>query len=266
MPDRADVLLRDLDDRGVLTLTLHRPEAKNAFDGDLQAALTAAFSEPDDDVRVVVVTGSGDVFSAGADLRWMAAAADATHEANLASSRAFEEMLAAVDRCPVPVVARLNGPAIAGALGFVTCADVVVAMRDATFGFSETRLGLAPAMISHYAVRRIGIGAARRYLLTGERFDAEVAHGLGLLTDVVDDVAALDATVARHVDAFLAAAPGAVRATKELLATIAATPAPEDTLGARVELIARRRASDEGQAGMAAFFAREPAPWVPREG
>jgi methylglutaconyl-CoA hydratase len=258
----TDVLRRERDDRGVLTLTIDRPEVKNAFDGDLQEALTAAFTAVDDDVRVVVVTGAGTVFSAGADLNWMRSAVDATFEENVASSRRFEAMLAAVDACPAPVVARVNGHCLAGALGLVTCADVAIAVRGSLFGFSETRLGLAPAMISHYAVRRTGIGAARRYLLTGERFDADRALALGLVVDVVDDHDQLDAAVGDLVDAFLAAAPGAVRDTKRLLATIAATPDPADTVDARVELISRRRVSDEGQAGMAAFFDRQPPPWV----
>jgi methylglutaconyl-CoA hydratase len=258
----TDVLRADRDDRGVLTLTIDRPEVKNAFDGDLQEALTAAFTEVDDAVRVVVVTGAGSVFSAGADLNWMRSAVDATFEENVASSRRFEAMLAAVDACPAPVVARVNGHCLAGALGLVTCADVAIAVRGSLFGFSETRLGLAPAMISHYAVRRTGIGAARRYLLTGERFDAERALDLGLVVDVVDDQDQLDTAIGELVDAFLAAAPGAVRDTKRLLATIAATPDPADTVGARVELISRRRVSDEGQAGMAAFFDRQPPPWA----
>lgn len=261
----SEVLRSERDERGVLTLTIDRPEVRNAFDEQLQQALTDAFSTVDDDVRVVVVTGAGSTFSAGADLTWMRSAVDATFEENLASSRRFEAMLAAVDTCPAPVIARVNGHCLAGGLGLVTCADVAVAVRGALFGFSETRIGLAPAMISHYAVRRTGIGAARRYLLTGERFDADRALQLGLLVDVVDDEDALDAAVDGLVDALLAAAPGAVRDTKRLLATIAATPDPADTLDARVELIARRRASDEGQAGMAAFFDRQPAPWIPSE-
>jgi methylglutaconyl-CoA hydratase len=260
--DVTDVLRRDRDDRGVLTLTIDRPEVKNAFDTELQEALLDAFSQVGDETRVVVVTGAGDVFSAGADLNWMRASADATHEDIVASSGRFEQMLAAVDRCPAPVVARVNGHCLAGALGLVTCADVAVGVRGALFGFSETRLGIAPAMISHYAVRRIGIGPARRWLLTGERFDADRAKELGLLGDVVDGPEALDAAVSELVDAFLQAAPGSIRETKQLLAAIAATPDPADTVDARVELISRRRLSEEGQAGMAAFFARTPPPWV----
>jgi methylglutaconyl-CoA hydratase len=258
----SDVLRHDRDERGVLTLTIDRPQVKNAFDGELQEALTDAFSDVGEDVRVVVVTGAGDVFSAGADLTWMRSAVDASFDDNVASSRRFEAMLAAVDGCPAPVVARVNGHCLAGALGLVTCADVAVAVRGSLFGFSETRLGLAPAMISHYAVRRTGIGAARRYLLTGERFDADRARDLGLVVEVVDDQQQLDAAIEALVDAFLVAAPGAVRDTKRLLATIAATPDPADTVDARVELISRRRVSDEGQAGMAAFFDRQPPPWA----
>lgn len=262
----SDVLRSDLDHRGVLTLTLDRPEVRNAFDGRLQDALIGAFTDVADDVRVIVVTGAGSVFSAGADLEWMRSAATADAERSAAGSRDLEAMFSAVDRCPAPVIARINGHCLAGAVGLVTCADVAVAVRGSLFGFSETRLGLAPAMISHYAVRRIGIGAARRYMLTGERFDADRARELGLLSEVAEDEAALDATVAGLVDGLLASAPGAVRETKQLLATIAAEPDPAATVDERVALISRRRVSDEGQAGMAAFFTRQPPPWAPATG
>ena len=258
----SDVLLTETDAHGVRTLTLNRPDRRNAFDGELQTALTEAFAGVGDDVRVVVVTGAGSAFSAGADLTWMRSAVDATFEENVASSRTFEQMLDAVDTCPAPVVARVNGHCLAGAVGLIACADISVAVRDALMGFSETRLGLAPAMISHYALRRIGLSAARRYLLTGERFSAAAGREMGLVTEVVDDVDALDVAVDGIVGELLAAAPGAVRDTKRLLATITVTPDPAATVDARVELISRRRVSEEGQAGMAAFFAKEPVPWA----
>ncbi len=255
----TDVLRTDRDDRGVLTLTIDRPEVKNAFDGELQEALTAAFEEVDDDVRVVVVTGAGTVFSAGADLNWMRSAVDASFEDNVASSRRFEAMLAAVDTCPAPVIARVNGHCLAGALGLVTCADVAVAVRGVAVRVQRdpARPGagddLALRRPPHRHRRRSPLPADRRALRRGPSPRARPARRRGgrrgsRSTPTVDAL----------VDAFLAAAPGAVRDTKRLLATIAATPDPADTVDARVELISRRRVSDEGQAGMAAFFDRQP--------
>lgn len=259
----ADVLRRELDNRGVLTLTMDRPEARNAFSAELQTALSSAFAEVDDDVRVVVLTGAGPAFSAGADIRWMRSAADNSFEDNVADSGRFESMLQVVDTCPAPVIARVNGHALGGAVGLIACADIVVAAEGALFGFSEVRLGIAPAMISHYAQRRIGVGNARRYFLTGERFDAARAVELGLVGEVASDLDDLDARVEHLVGELLASAPGAQRETKALIARIAATPEPADTLDARVELIARLRAAEEGQDGLGAFFDKRLPRWHP---
>ncbi|MTV25424.1 enoyl-CoA hydratase/isomerase family protein [Nitriliruptoraceae bacterium ZYF776] len=242
---------------------MDRPEARNAFSEELQSSLTDAFAGVGEDVRVIVLTGAGPAFSAGADIAWMRSAADNGFEDNVADSRRFEGMLAAVDTCPVPVVARINGHALGGAVGLIACADVALAVDGALFGFSEVRLGIAPAMISHYAQRRIGVGNARRYFLTGERFDAARAQRLGLVSEVAADLAALDDLVDHVVDELLASAPGAQRATKALIATIASTPDPADTVDARVELIARLRVAEEGQDGLGAFFDKRRPSWHP---
>ncbi|MFA9445530.1 enoyl-CoA hydratase-related protein [Egicoccus sp. AB-alg6-2] len=259
----TDALLIDRDDRGVVTLTLNRPDVRNAFNGALMQAIGESVDElaADPEVRVLVLTGAGPVFSAGADLNWMASMRDYTFEENVADSRRFEAMLRAVDDFPAPVVARVNGHALGGAAGLLGCVDLAVAVRGSLFGFTEVRLGIAPAMISAYVQPRIGTSQARRYFLTGERFDADRALTLGLVSEVceADD---LDTTCGRIVSELLAAGPGAQRETKQLIRQI-------DRLGRdesrelRLELIARLRVSAEGQEGMGAFFDKRPAAWIP---
>jgi methylglutaconyl-CoA hydratase len=261
------VLAIDRDARGVVTLTLDRPDVRNAFDAELMRALTAAVAELADDptVRVLVLTGAGRVFSAGADLTWMGAMAGYSFEENVADSRGFEAMLRTVDDAPVPVVARVNGHALGGAAGLLGCVDVAVAVKSARFGFTEARLGLAPAMISAYVQPRIGVAAARRYFLSGERFDAERAAQLGLVHEVCDDDA-LDATVGRVVDDLLAAGPAAQRAIKPLIRAVAAASDPDATEQLRLELISRLRVGEEGQEGLAAFFEHRRPSWAPEPG
>lgn len=255
------------DDRGVVTLTLNRPEVRNAFDAQLMRSLTEAVRELGEDpaFRVLVLTGAGRVFSAGADLTWMGAMAGYSFDENVADSRGFEAMLRTVHDAPFPVVARVNGHALGGAAGLLGCVDVAVAVRSARIGFTEARLGLAPAMISAYVQPRIGVAAARRYFLTGERFDAERAHQLGLIHEVCDDEA-LDATVARLVDDLLAAGPAAQRAIKPLIQAVAAAADPDTTEQLRLELISRLRVSEEGQEGLAAFFEHRRPRWAPDPG
>jgi methylglutaconyl-CoA hydratase len=236
---------------------------RNAFNADLMAAIgdTVAELGRDPDVRALVVTGSGPVFSAGADLTWMSAMRDYTFEENVADSRRFEAMLRAVDDFPAPTVARVNGHALGGAAGLLGCVDIAVAVRGSLFGFTEVRLGIAPAMISAYVQPRIGTAQARRYFLTGERFDADRAHQLGLVSEVceADD---LDATCARILDELLAAGPSAQRETKRLIRAIDGL-ARDDSRDLRVELIAKLRVADEGQEGMTAFFEKRRPAWVP---
>lgn len=259
----TDALLIDRDDRGVVTLTLNRPEVRNAFDSDLMQAIGDAVDDlaGDPDVRVLVITGAGTVFSAGADLNWMASVRDYTFEQNVADSRRFEGMLRAVDDFPAPTVARVNGHALGGAAGLLGCVDMAVAVRGSRFGFTEVRLGIAPAMISAYVQPRIGTANARRYFLTGERFDADRAAAIGLVGEVCepDD---LDTVLARLLDELLAAGPTAQRETKQLIRRIDALDR-DDSRELRLELIARLRGADEGQEGMRAFFDKRPAAWVP---
>jgi methylglutaconyl-CoA hydratase len=258
----TDALRLDRDDRGVVTLTLDRPAARNAFDADLMRAITEAVTDlaGDDGLRALVITGAGDAFSAGADLGWMSAMAGYSFDENVADSRRFERMLRAVHDFPAPTVARVNGHALGGAAGLLGCVDIAVAVRGAWLGFTEVRVGIVPAMISAYVQPRIGLANARRYFLTGERFDADRAFHLGLVHEVCDPDD-LDAVTDRVLDEVLAAGPQAQREVKRLIAAIDAAEDLDASEQVRVESISRMRVSEEGQEGMRAFFERRPAAW-----
>ena len=247
----------------VVTLTLDRPEVGNAIDDALVARLGDALAEcaREPAVRAVVVTGAGRVFSAGADLRWMRSMQAAGTEANLADARRTQALFVAVAELPRPVVARVNGPARGGGVGLVAAADVVVAAAEAHFAFSEVRLGLIPAMIAPFVIARIGPARARRLFCTAETFGAADALAWGLVDRVVP-AAELDAAVAAVVGDLLKAGPAALAAAKALVRDVGR--APHDAVpGLTAELIARLRASDEGQEGMAAFLEKRPPRWTP---
>jgi methylglutaconyl-CoA hydratase len=248
-------LLVDRDERNVVTLTMNRPEVRNAFGPDLMRALIAALEDlaKDDAVRAVVLTGAGKAFSAGADLTWMSSIVDNSFEENVEDSRGFERMLRAVYDAPMPVLARVNGHALGGAAGLLGCVDIAVAVRGAKFGFTEAKLGIAPAMISAYVQPRIGLANAHRYFLTGAIFDADRAREIGLVQEVCDPDD-LDATFDAVLDEVLAAGPNAQRETKTLVRAIDASNGPDDSEQFRVELISRLRASDEAQSRIRAFL------------
>ncbi len=237
-------------DGPVLRITLARPERRNAFDGELIAALTAAFGEAGD-ARVVVLAGEGASFCAGADIDWMRASAGLSHEENVAEALLLHAMFDVVDGCPAPVVGRVQGHALGGGCGLVACCDIAIAAPDAVFAFSEVKLGLVPAVISPFALAKIGPSGARRYFVTGERFDAGEALRIGLVHEVADD---LDAAVDRIAAELLTAGPDAARAAKALARH--QLTAEEST-----RLIAERRTSAEGQEGLRAFLERRPPGW-----
>jgi methylglutaconyl-CoA hydratase len=242
-------------DGDVLRVTLARPERRNAFDAALIRELTKAFSDVGD-ARAVVLTGEGTSFCAGADVEWQRSSLDLTLEENVEDALRLHRMMAAVDACPAPLVARVQGFALGGGSGLVACADVVVAAQDATFGFTEVRLGIIPAVISPFVFAKIGPGAARHLFLTGERFDADTALRIGLVHEVTDD---LDSAVARHVAEILKSGPQATRAAKEL-----ARRRPTD--GEELARIAAGlRAGEEGQDGLRAFLEKRAPSWLARE-
>ena len=237
-------------DGQVLRVTLARPDRRNAFDAALIAELAEAFVDVGR-ARAVVLAGDGPSFCAGADVDWMRASAGLSYEENVADANALRRMLEAIDGCPAPVVARVQGHALGGGAGLVAAADIAIASRDATFAFSEVKLGIIPAVISPFALAKIGPGAARRYFVTGERFDAETALRIGLVDEVADD---LDAAVDHVVDELLSAGPTAARWAKRLV-----RERPDGPETAR--WIAERRTSDEGQEGLAAFLEKRPPRW-----
>lgn len=245
--------LRAERDGALLRVTLARPERRNALDAELIAALTAAFSEVGD-ARAVILAGEGESFCAGADVEWMRAAADLSYEENVADSTRLRRMYEAVDQCPAPVVAVVQRHVLGGGVGLACCADAVVAADDAVFAFSEVKLGIVPAVISPFALARIGLGPARRYFVTGERFDAATALRIGLVHEVVP-AGELDAAVERIVAEILTAGPEAARHAKRLV-----LDAPLDGLET-ARRIAQRRTSEEGQEGLRAFLERRRPDW-----
>jgi methylglutaconyl-CoA hydratase len=233
----------------VLRVTLARPERRNAFDAALIAELTEAFADVGD-ARAVVLAGDGPSFSAGADVEWQRSAIDLSYDENVEDALRLYRMMEAIDTCPAPVVVRVHGYALGGGSGLVACADVALAAQDAVFGFSEVKLGIVPAVISPFVLPKIG-AAARRYFLTGERFDARVALRIGLVHEVADDV---DAALDRVLGELLSSGPEAARAAKRL---IRERPGSEGA----AHVAARLRTSPEGQEGLRAFLDKRRAAW-----
>jgi methylglutaconyl-CoA hydratase len=240
-------------DGEVLRVTLARPQQRNAFDAALIAELTAAFGDVGD-ARAVVLSGDGPSFCAGADVEWQRASIDLSYDENVEDALRLYRMLTAIDGCPAPVVARVHGYTLGGGSGLVACADIAVAAEDATFGFSEVKLGIIPAVISPFVLPRIGSGAARRYFLTGERFDAATALRIGLVHDAVPPDE-LDATVSRVLGELATAGPQAAREAKRLI-----REGPRDE--ATATTAARLRAGEEGQEGLRAFLERRRPSWT----
>ena len=249
----------------VARVSLARPEVRNAFDAELIAQLRTTFEgfarDTPDTLRAVVVSGDGPTFCAGADIEWMRSAVGMSREDNERDAAAMQSMFTAIDLCPVPTIARVHGAALGGGMGLCAVADIVVATADTTFGFTETRLGILPAVISTFVLPKIGESHARALYLTGERFDAERAQRIGLVHEVVADEAALDARVGELLAALRAGrtdrrprrqgadprAPHACRRTRRA--------------GTRSRHIAQQRTSAEGQEGLAAFLAKRPPSW-----
>jgi methylglutaconyl-CoA hydratase len=255
-------ILVDTDARGVATVTLNRPAIHNAFDDRLIAELTAALRrlEVDPAVRVVLLTGNGQSFSAGGDLNWMRRMAGYSDAENLADAMALAELLRSLNELAKPTVAQVNGAAYAGGLGLVCCCDIAVAAVEAVFCISEVRLGLVPATISPYVVAAIGARAARRYFLTGERFSAEEAQRLGLVHELAP-LAGLGAAADRIVGALLDGGTGAQARSKRLIAEVQDRPVTGTLMALTARAIAEARASSEAREGLAAFFDKRKPGW-----
>jgi methylglutaconyl-CoA hydratase len=231
-------------DDGILRVTLARPERRNAFDAALIAELTEAFRDVGD-ARAVVLAGAGESFCAGADVEWQRSAIDLAFDENVEDAMRLYRMCETIDHCPAPVVARVHGYALGGGAGLAACADIAIASREAVFGFSEVKLGIIPAVISPFVLPKIG-QHARRYFLTGERFDAQTALRIGLVSEVADD---LDAAIEHVVVELLSSGPNAVREAKQLVRD---RPPGDET----ARIAARMRTSEEGQELLRAFLDR----------
>jgi methylglutaconyl-CoA hydratase len=255
------VLKIETDARGVATLTLNRPEKHNALDAELIVALTGAAGQlgRDERVRAVVLTGAGESFCAGGDLKWMKAQLDADGPGRAREARALADMLNALNTLPKPLIARVNGQAYGGGIGMMSVADVAVGVDGARFGLTETRLGLIPATIGPYVIARMGEAMARRVFFSSRLFGAAEAVGLGLLARAVP-ADELDAAVEAEVAPYLACAPGAVAEAKALVRRLG-PPIDEAVIGETIEALVRRWESAEAAEGIAAFFERRRPAW-----
>ncbi|MDA0785991.1 MAG: enoyl-CoA hydratase/isomerase family protein [Proteobacteria bacterium] len=247
---------------GVGRITMARPEKHNAFDDGLIADLSAAFEAAgrDDAVRVVVLEGEGKSFSAGADLGWMQRMADYSDAENLADARKLAGMMRALNELPRPTIARVQGAAFGGGVGLVAACDIALASQAANFCLSEARLGLIPSVISPYVVEAIGARAARRYFQTAERFDAETAHVLGLVHEVVPRER-LDGRLEELIGVLLDNGPAAMAASKDLIRRVASGPVDDAMVEDTAQRIADIRATDEGREGVKAFLEKRRPNW-----
>lgn len=248
-------------DGRVARVILDRPEVRNAFDEELIAELTGVFGSisGDDSVRVVILSGAGKSFCAGADLRWMGRMVSYSEDENRRDSRALADMYLAIDSCPKPVVGRVHGAALGGGTGLVAVCDVAIAAEGSLFGTTEVRLGIVPAVISPYVVRKIGETNARVWFLTGERISADDALRAGLVHRVVPE-AGLDAAVGSVIESLLSGGAEAVAGAKALARSVGRISL-EEAVPLTVEAIVKRRVSPEGQEGMGAFLERREPAW-----
>jgi methylglutaconyl-CoA hydratase len=254
MPDH----LTSLTD-GVLTVTLNRPEVRNALDDTLIAGLTQTFASIGDEVIAVVLKGEGKSFCAGGDLAWMQRSIDYTEEENLADAQALGGLFLAIDDCPCPVIGQVHGAAFGGGVGLACVCDIVVAAENTRFCFSEVKLGLSPAVISAFAIRKIGLSQARRYFLTAEVFEADEAKRIGLVHDACS-IVDIEARVQHMLDSLRANGPKAVRQAKALAKQVAYLDS-QAALNVSSKVIAGLRVSSEGQEGVRAFLEKRTPNW-----
>ena len=249
-------------DGPILRLTLNRPEVRNAFDEEVIQAISAAAASASEDpsLRAVVLAGKGKTFCAGADIAWMAKAIAYSRQENLSDAEDLARMLERLDTLPVPVIGRIQGSALGGGVGLAAICDTVIAADTAVFALTEVKLGILPAVVAPYVLRKIGISAARELFLTGARFDAARARQIGLVHEIVPE-ADLDAAVTRRIDEVLTAGPQGVAKAKALIREIAGAP-PDHVIGVTTNAIASQRVSDEGQEGLRAFLEKRKPSWT----
>jgi methylglutaconyl-CoA hydratase len=249
-------------DAGIARVTLARPDVRNAFNAQMIGDLAATFAKLDGhgSVRAVVLAGDGPVFCGGADVNWMRGSLDLSYEQNVADAERMSDMFRTIDRCNKPTIARIQGAALGGGAGLACVCDIVIAESDASFGFTEVKLGIIPAVISPFAIAKIGISNARALFLTGERFSAERAKAIGLVHEVVD-IDALDDAIDRVVHELRSAGPDAVAQAKALIASVREA-GYDDTRSLTARAIAKQRVTPEGQEGLRAFLERRKATFV----
>ncbi|HET9699424.1 MAG TPA: enoyl-CoA hydratase/isomerase family protein [Burkholderiales bacterium] len=259
----TDSVLVEIFDEGIATVTLNRPQVHNAFDDELISGLTGALRtlERDPGVRVVVLAAEGNSFSAGADLDWMKRMAGASRQKNLQDALGLAELMSTLGNLSKPTIARVQGAAYGGGVGLIAACDIAIACREANFALSEVRLGLVPAVISPWVLQALGPRQARRYFLTGERFDAADAYRLGLVHDICE-IEDLDGHVRIAATHLLMGGPAALAAARKLISEVAGRPMSEELTRHTAALIAEMRASAEGREGVSAFLARRNPAWV----
>ena len=247
---------------GIATVTLNRPDVRNAFNEAMIAELTSVFRALNerDDVRAVVLAASGKAFCAGADLNWMKKMAGYSDDENRADAMRLADMLASIYRCNKPVIARVNGDAYAGGMGLISACDIVVAVDSAKFCLSEARLGLIPATIAPYVIRALGEQTSRRYFMTAEAFDCATAHRLGFVAECVS-ADKLDETVQQLAATLCANGPQAVKACKQLVHDIAGREISAALIEDTAARIAKTRAGAEGREGVASFLEKRSPSW-----
>lgn len=251
---------------GVAQITMSRPDVFNAFDEAMIGELDAVFDQliADDAVRLIVLAGVGKHFSAGADLKWMQRASEASVEWNLADARRFAAMLGKIDACPKPTVARVQGAALGGGVGLICACDIVVAAENASFAVSEARFGIIPSVIGPYLINAVGRRHARRLALTMVRIRAAEALNMALVHEVVE-LDELDAAVDKVAESLLAGGPNAQGEIKALFAQLEVGPVTEEVRELTAQTISRIRGTDEAREGFAAFLDKRPAKWVPAQ-
>jgi methylglutaconyl-CoA hydratase len=251
-----------IDDRGVAEVKLNRPEIHNAFNDELILKLTNLFLELDENksVRIIVLTGEGRSFCAGADLNWMKSMVDYSEEENIADSKKLYKMFNTINNCSKPVIGKINGHALGGGVGLVAVCDIAVTHNKAKFGFTETRLGLVPAVISPFCIAKIGASNARAWFLSGEMFQGTRAKDLGLVHEVVE-VGVLDSRIEELIQSQLKAGPIATTEAKKLIKQVMSLPI-EKIEDYTCATIAARRTSDEGQEGMNALLEKRKPNWI----
>ena len=250
---------------GVAQVNMNRPAVFNAFDEAMIAELDAAFAalEADASVRVIVLAGEGKHFSAGADLQWMQRASQASLEWNVADARKFAGMLARIEACAKPTIARVQGAALGGGVGLAAACDIAVAADNASFSVSEAKFGILPAVIGPYVTNAVGKRHARRLALTGTRIGAAEALAMGLVQQVTT-LDGLDAAVDATVKELLVCGPLAQAEIKQLFAQLAVGPITPEVRELTAQTISRVRGTDEAKEGFAAFLGKRPANWIPQ--